>query len=80
MSGAGRAWRLGEAASVGEFLLELLSEEIPARMQRRAADLTALVRGKLAAARNPGRDASRYVTPRRLTVIAEGIPHTSPTA
>ena len=38
----------------GELLLELLSEEIPARMQRRAIDdLTALVRDKLAAAEIP---------------------------
>ena len=39
---------------MGELLLELLSEEIPARMQRRAIDdLTALVRDKLAAAEIP---------------------------
>jgi len=38
----------------GEFLLELLSEEIPAGMQRRAiAELTGLLRDKLAAAELP---------------------------
>ena len=52
----------------GELLLELLSEEIPARMQRRAiADLTALVRDKLAAAKSRPRRLRGYVTPRRLT-------------
>ena len=38
----------------GELLLELLTEEIPARMQRRAIDdLTGLLRDKLAAADIP---------------------------
>jgi glycyl-tRNA synthetase beta chain len=63
----------------GELLLELLSEEIPARMQRRAIeDLTALVRDKLAAAEIPAATLSGYVTPRRLTLIAEGIPERQP--
>jgi len=59
---------------MGELLLELLSEEIPARMQRRASDdLTGLVRAKLAAAELAADDIRGYVTPRRLTVIADGI-------
>jgi glycyl-tRNA synthetase beta chain len=59
---------------VPELLLELLSEEIPARMQRRAiGDFTALIREKLAAAEIPAADIRGYVTPRRLAVIAEGI-------
>jgi glycyl-tRNA synthetase beta chain len=63
----------------GELLLELLSEEIPARMQRRAIeDLTALVRDKLAAAEIPAVTLSGYVTPRRLTLIAGGIPERQP--
>jgi len=63
----------------GELLLELLSEEIPARMQRRAIeDLTALVRDKLAAAEIPAATLSGYVTPRRMTVIAQGIPERQP--
>jgi glycyl-tRNA synthetase beta chain len=63
----------------GELLLELLSEEIPARMQRRAIeDLTALVRDKLAAAEIPAATLSGYVTPRRLTLIAGGIPERQP--
>src|SRR5271169_2851370 len=63
----------------GELLLELLSEEIPARMQRRAIDdLTGLLRDKLAAAEIPAGNLRGYVTPRRLAVIAKGIPSTQP--
>src|SRR4051794_19308172 len=63
----------------GELLLELLSEEIPARMQLRAvADLTALVRDKLTAAEIAAEDIRGYVTPRRLTVIAADIPERQP--
>ena len=64
---------------MGELLLELLSEEIPARMQRRAIDdLTGLIRDKLKAAEIPAATLTGYVTPRRLTVIAEGIPTRQP--
>jgi glycyl-tRNA synthetase beta chain len=64
---------------MGELLLELLSEEIPARMQRRAIDdLTDLIRDKLAAAEIPAATLTGYVTPRRLTVIADGIPQRQP--
>jgi glycyl-tRNA synthetase beta chain len=63
----------------GELLLELLSEEMPAGMQRRAiAELAALLRDKLAAAEIPAADLHRYVTPRRLAVIAKGIPAAQP--
>ncbi len=63
----------------GELLIELLSEEIPARMQRRAIeDLTGLVRDKLAAAEIPASGLRFYVTPRRLAIVAEGIPATQP--
>jgi glycyl-tRNA synthetase beta chain len=63
----------------GELLLELLSEEIPAGMQRRALEaLTELLRGKLAAAEIPAESLRGYVTPRRLTVIAERIPTSQP--
>ena len=65
--------------SRGELLLELLSEEIPARMQRRAIeDLTGLIRDKLKAAEIPASGLRGYVTPRRLTVIADGIPERQP--
>jgi glycyl-tRNA synthetase beta chain len=64
---------------MGELLLELLSEEIPAGMQRRAIQsLTGLLRDKLAAAEIPAASLRGYVTPRRLTLIAEGIPSTQP--
>jgi glycyl-tRNA synthetase beta chain len=64
---------------VPELLLELLSEEIPARMQRRAiGDFTGLIRDKLAANEIPAADIRGYVTPRRLAVIAEGIPAMQP--
>ncbi len=64
---------------MGELLLELLSEEIPARMQRRAIeDLGALIRDKLAAAEIPAETLRGYVTPRRLAVIADGIPERQP--
>src|SRR5258708_13632564 len=63
----------------GELLLELLSEEIPARMQRRAIeDLTGLIRDKLAAAEIPAANLRGHVTPRRLAVIAGGIPARQP--
>ncbi|HEV2098635.1 MAG TPA: glycine--tRNA ligase subunit beta [Stellaceae bacterium] len=61
------------------MLLELLSEEIPARMQRRAiGDLTGLLRDKLAAAEIPARELCGYVSPRRLAIIARGLPSTQP--
>jgi glycyl-tRNA synthetase beta chain len=64
---------------MGELLLELLSEEIPARMQLRAiGDLTALIGDKLTTAEVPASTLSGYVTPRRLTVIATGIPERQP--
>ena len=48
-------------------------------MQRRAiAELTGLLRDKLAAAEIPAAELRGYVTPRRLTVIAEGIPAAQP--
>src|SRR5438105_10774241 len=48
-------------------------------MQRRAIeDLTGLIRDKLSAAEIPAADLRGYVTPRRLTVIADGIPERQP--
>jgi glycyl-tRNA synthetase beta chain len=64
---------------MSELLLELLSEEIPARMQRRAIeDLGTLVRDKLRAAEIPAAALRLYATPRRLAVIADGIPKDQP--
>ena len=62
-----------------ELLLELLSEEIPARMQARAAeDLKRLVTERLKAAGLSFDQAAAYVTPRRLTLQIEGLPERQP--
>ena len=65
---------------MAELLLELLSEEIPARMQARACeDLTALVRGLLEEAGiADGVELSAYATPRRLVLVARGLPARQP--
>jgi glycyl-tRNA synthetase beta chain len=64
---------------MAELLLELLTEEIPARMQARAAeDLLRLARDKLGAAGIAFADAQTYVTPRRLALVATGLPATQP--
>ncbi|MEQ8653742.1 MAG: glycine--tRNA ligase subunit beta [Kiloniellales bacterium] len=58
-----------------ELLLELRSEEIPARMQQRAIqDLERLVLAGLSEA-GLGSSATRgFSTPRRLTLLVEGLP------
>ncbi len=62
-----------------ELLLELLSEEIPARMQAAAADqLKRLVTKELDAAGLSYTEARAYVTPRRLTLVVEGLPKKQP--
>src|SRR5207244_9810786 len=69
----------GRAADVPRVPLDLLPEQIPARMQRRAmADLSGLLREKLAVAEIPATNLRGYVTPRRLAIIAEGIPEVQP--
>jgi glycyl-tRNA synthetase beta chain len=58
-----------------DLLLELFSEEIPARMQARAAeDLRKLVTDKLVAAGLVYEGAKAFVTPRRLALAVQGIP------
>ena len=60
-----------------QFLLELFSEEIPARMQERAfADLCANLHGALLKAGYDidGRVVDGFVTPRRLAVIVDELP------
>ncbi len=62
-----------------ELLLELFSEEIPARMQGRAAeDLRRLVTEGLKAQGLEAGEAKAYATPRRLTLVVEGVPAKSP--
>jgi glycyl-tRNA synthetase beta chain len=61
------------------LLLELLSEEVPAWVQRRAIeDFCGLLRDKLAAAEIPAASLRGYVTLRRLALIAEDIPLAQP--
>ena len=58
-----------------DFLLELRSEEIPARMQDRArADLAKLFAAELAKAGLAATEIVTYATPRRLALIARGLP------
>jgi glycyl-tRNA synthetase beta chain len=58
-----------------ELLLELFSEEIPARMQLRAAeDLRRLVVERLAAALLAHDEARTFVTARRLALVVTGLP------
>ncbi|HEX8585537.1 MAG TPA: glycine--tRNA ligase subunit beta [Allosphingosinicella sp.] len=58
-----------------DFLLELLSEEIPARMQAKAsADLARLFTEQLAAAGLAAQGVETFATPRRLALIARGLP------
>ena len=58
-----------------DFLLELRSEEIPARMQDRAReDLAKLFAAELAKAGLVASELVTYATPRRLTLIARGLP------
>jgi len=58
-----------------DFLLELLSEEIPARMQARARnDLARMFAEALAAAGLSHDGITTYSTPRRLALIARGLP------
>lgn len=61
-----------------DFLLELLSEEIPARMQGKArADLEKLFAEQLAAAGLKAESLQTFSTPRRLALIARGLPETT---
>jgi glycyl-tRNA synthetase beta chain len=58
-----------------DFLLELLSEEIPARMQARARnDLARMFGEELAKAGLDADEINTFATPRRLGLIARGLP------
>ncbi|PWC66043.1 glycyl-tRNA synthetase subunit beta [Azospirillum sp. TSH7] len=58
-----------------ELLIEFFSEEIPARMQARAADdLKRLVTDKLAANGLTFAKAEAHSTPRRLALVVDGLP------
>ncbi|HEY4406824.1 MAG TPA: glycine--tRNA ligase subunit beta [Xanthobacteraceae bacterium] len=62
-----------------DLLLELFSEEIPARMQARAAeDLKKLVTDRLVAAGLVYEGAKAFATPRRLALAVQGVPARQP--
>ena len=62
-----------------DLLLELFSEEIPARMQRQAAeDLKRLVTNALVERNLTYEGAQSFVTPRRLTLHVVGLPAAQP--
>jgi glycyl-tRNA synthetase beta chain len=60
---------------LSDFLLELLSEEIPARMQGKAQqDLAQLFSEQLSTAGLAAEAIETYATPRRLALIARNLP------
>ena len=62
-----------------DLLLELFSEEIPARMQARAAeDLRKLVTDRLVDAGLVYEGAKAFATPRRLALTVQGVPARQP--
>lgn len=62
-----------------DLLLEFFSEEIPARMQARAAeDLQKLVTDRLVAAGLLYEGAKAFATPRRLALAVHGVPQRQP--
>ncbi|MBV8746983.1 MAG: glycine--tRNA ligase subunit beta, partial [Xanthobacteraceae bacterium] len=62
-----------------DLLFELFSEEIPARMQARAADdLKKMVTNRLVDAGLVYEGARAFATPRRLTLFVQGIPAHQP--
>ena len=64
---------------MADLLLEILSEEIPARMQSRAAeDLKRLVSDALKEVELSFDSLDTYAGPRRLTLVAGGLPSKQP--
>ncbi|MFY0634450.1 MAG: glycine--tRNA ligase subunit beta [Vannielia sp.] len=64
---------------MADLLIELFSEEIPARMQRKAAeDLKKLVTDGLVEAGLTYAGARAFSTPRRLALAVDGLPDKSP--
>src|SRR5512139_3179894 len=62
-----------------DLLLELFSEEIPARMQAKAADdLRRMVTDKLVAEGLVYEGAKAFATPRRLALTVHGVPAQQP--
>jgi glycyl-tRNA synthetase beta chain len=64
---------------MAELLLEIFSEEIPARMQARAGeDLARLVGDALKAAGLEPKSVNAYAGPRRLALVVDGLPKAQP--
>jgi len=64
---------------MAELLIELFSEEIPARMQKKAADdLKGMITSALKEAGLTFDAADAYVTPRRLALVVDGVPESTP--
>jgi glycyl-tRNA synthetase beta chain len=64
---------------MADLLIELFSEEIPARMQARAAeDLKALVTNRLVENGLTYASAAAFATPRRLALALSGLPPVTP--
>ena len=62
-----------------QLLLEIFSEEIPARMQQGAArDLERMVSDRLKAAGLTWEALTTYAGPRRLTLVIDGLPAATP--
>jgi glycyl-tRNA synthetase beta chain len=62
-----------------DLLLELFSEEIPARMQAKAADdLRKMITDRLVAAALVYEGAKAFATPRRLALTVHGVPARQP--
>src|SRR6266702_6010394 len=71
--------RSGQGGLMPDLLLELFSEEIPARMQAKAADdLRRMVTDKLVAEGLVYEGAKAFATPRRLALTVHGIPARQP--
>ena len=64
---------------MAELLIELFSEEIPARMQQRAAsDFAGLITDGLEAAGLKFDNVRKFVTPRRLVLVLDDLPVKTP--
>ena len=64
---------------MAQLLIELFSEEIPARMQQGAArDLERMASERLKAAGLTYEALTTFAGPRRLTLVVEGLPAATP--
>ena len=74
-----RSMGAGRRNLMPQFLLEIFSEEIPARMQAGAArDLERMASERLKAAGLAWDSLTTFAGPRRLTLVVEGLPAATP--